>query len=100
MSLDLRTILLRVRSFIAAIAPVTPLKTDDELPGLIDAVLADATLFGWLETKVQADADGVLQIETDPPVALQLSLEAQALKWDRLLALLPVLLEIVRVFRG
>ena len=40
--LDLRAILTKARDFIAFIAPVTPIKTDDELPGLIDAILADA----------------------------------------------------------
>lgn len=99
-SLDLRSALTKARGFFAAIAPITPIKTDDELPGLIDAILADAALFGWLERKTDEDLSGTLALETDPPVALQVVLEERALKWDRVMALLPILLELVRVLRG
>lgn len=99
-SLDLRSILTKVRNFLAAIAPLTPIKTDDSLVAVLDAVLVDADLFGWLSAKVDQSASGVLSLETDPPVALQVVLEQRSINWQQLLSALPVIIEFVRMFRG
>lgn len=98
--MSLRSLLVKARAFIAAIAPVTPLKTDDELPGLIDALLADAALFGWFEDKVAASDSGVLSIESTPPVALQMVLEQRKVNWSRLIELLPAIIQVISVLKG
>ena len=98
--LDLRAILTKARDFIAFIAPVTPIKTDDELPGLIDAILADANLFGWFAGKVADSEAGTLSLESTPPMALKLTLEQRKIDWSRLVDLLPVIIQVVGLFRG
>lgn len=85
--------------FLAAIAPLTPIKSDDALVVLLKAIQADAELLGYVEAKADADAAGTLQIEGEPPVALQLALERQGLKWADFAAALPVILEIIRLAR-
>lgn len=97
---SLRDILAKVRSFLAVIAPMTPITLDDALIPVIDAILKDSDLFGWFSAKVDQHATGVLSLETDPPVALQASLERHGIKWAKLLDMLPAILEIVRMFKG
>lgn len=98
--MDLRSILAKVRSFLFHLAPVTPIKTDDALVVMIDALLSDATLFGWFEAKVDADDSGVLSMQVGPPEAVSLALSARSIDWSQLVALLPTLLAIVKLFRG
>lgn len=98
--MSIRALLEKARSFLAAIAPITPLKTDDELPGLIDAILADASLLGWFEAKVAASDAGVLSLESTPPVALQVVLEQRKINWSRLIELLPAIIQVIGVLKG
>lgn len=90
---DLRTALARARAGLAALAPLTPLKSDDALVALIDAIIADAALFSFVERKVAARQDGTLSIEGAPPVALQAALELRGITWQQVLTYLPVLIE-------
>lgn len=99
--LNLVQVLTKARGVLAAVAPITPLKSDDALVTLLDAILADATLFGWVENKViNAPADGALSLEASPPVAIQAALEAKKIPWQQLVDALPVIIQIWRMFRG
>jgi hypothetical protein len=93
--IDLRSALTKIRSFLAALAPVTPIKLDDAFVVLIDAALFDASIFGWLETKAQ-QPDGTLSLEGEPPTALRLALEMRGLNWGIVLASLPTLIQLIR----
>lgn len=95
--MEFRAILTKIRSLLAMLAPVTPIKLDDALVVLIDAALADANVFGWLKAKAEQPA-GTLSLEAEPPVALQQTLELRGLKWGQVLAMLPQILEIIRLF--
>jgi hypothetical protein len=97
--MDLRAVLTKIRAFLAFVSPVTPIKTDDALVTVIDALLADADLFGWFQRKVEDHNNGTLQLESDPPVALQVSLEARAIDWNKLLELVPVLIQLIGLFK-
>lgn len=90
----------RVRAFLAAIAPVTPIKTDDALVVTIDAIRFDAEFLGWFKKKVDDSAAGTLSLESSPPVALQVVLEQRRIDWAKLLEMLPVLIQLVGIFRG
>lgn len=98
MSLDF--ILTKASAFFAVIAPMTPIKTDDELPALIDAIRSDAILFGWLEAKVAADEAGVLQMEAGPSEEMTLALNARGIDWAKLIQYLPAIIAIVKTLRG
>ena len=98
--MSIRNLLVRARGILAAIAPITPLKLDDTLVLVIDAILADAELFGWFEGKVAAADSGSLSIEAGPPEALAMALERRGIKWGQVAASLPAILELIRLLRG
>lgn len=98
--LNLVQVLTKARGVLAAVAGITPIKTDDAFVALLDAFLADATLLGWLETKVQQSDDGTLSLESTPPVAIQEALERHRLTFPQVLEAIPVIIQLWRMFRG
>lgn len=95
MKFDLRALLLKARNVIAAIAPVTPMKMDDELPALIDAFLSDAELMGWLEVQHVGHVPGRVSLPLKPPVAVQAALERRKINLAKLPELLSAIFAIV-----
>lgn len=100
LSFDLRSILTRARDITAIFASHTSTKLDDALLVVLDAILADGTLFGWFESTVEADESGTLSVMTDAPVALQGALQARGIDWAKLVELLPVILSLIKSLRG
>lgn len=98
MSFDLRAALTKLRNVLAAVAPITPLKTDDELVVFIDAILADAELFGFVAKKVDDHNSGTLQLTAAPPSNVAQALERHKIDWARLVELLPTLITVVKLF--
>jgi hypothetical protein len=98
--ISLDVALSKVRAFLVAAAPLTPIKSDDAAIVVIDALLHDGRLFGWFGTKVAEDDNGVLSLESTPPVALQVVLEQRQIDWAKLLEFLPTIITLVRMFRG
>ena len=98
--MSIRLALEKARSFLAALAPITPIKSDDALVVVIDALLADAGLFGWFEGKVADNVGGVLSLESTPPIALQVTLEARKIDWAKLIEMVPTIISLLKLFRG
>lgn len=98
--LNIRAALTKARAVLVVVAPLTPLKTDDALIPVIDAFLADADMMGWLKAKAAAPppADGTLSLEAEPE-ALQLALARNKIDFAKVMAALPVILELIRMFR-
>lgn len=99
MAFDLRLLLTKARAVLSRLAPITPIKTDDALVVLIDAALEDATVFGWLKAKAE-QPEGTLNLEADPPVALQGALELRGLQWTSVVEVAPHLIAILRILGG
>jgi hypothetical protein len=99
--LNIRTALTKARAVLVVVSPITPIKTDDALIVMIDAFLADADMMGWLKAKAAAPApaDGTLSLEAEPET-LQLSLKRNNIDFGKVMAALPILLELIRMFRG
>ena len=95
MRIDFRSALTRLRGMLAALAPITPLKLDDAFVVLIDAALADAAVFGWLQAKAE-QPEGTLSLEGEPPVALQAAMQLRGINWGTVLSSVPILIQILR----
>lgn len=99
MALDLRSALTKLRAILAGLAPITPLKIDDACVVFIDAVLADAGLFGWFEDKAKAHVDGTLSLEGPLPVALQTKVEELRLDPAKVPEMISVLIQLLALLR-
>ncbi len=98
--MDIRSALEKVKAVLLIIAKFTPgIQTDDAVIKVIDALLADAEMLGWFKTKVADSDSGVLTLESTPPVALQLKVEELRLDWGKLIEMLPVLIQLVSMFK-
>lgn len=92
--------LVKARDLLAAVAPITPLKTDDAIVKVMTAILEDAELFKFFDASVDAEDSGKLSLVGTPPVAIQESLQARNIPWDKLVTFLPTIIELVRMLRG
>jgi hypothetical protein len=98
--LNLVQVLTKARGVLAAVAPLTPIKSDDAFLALLDAVLEDAELFGYVHQKVNDEADGKLSLESTPPVAIQGALEQRGIAFKQLLDAIPVIISLWKLFRA
>lgn len=92
--------LTKARDMLAAVAPITPLKTDDAIVVVMTALLEDGELFKFFDAAVDSEDSGKLSLVGEPPVALQAALEARKIDWQKLITFLPTIIEIVRMLRG
>ncbi len=103
MALNLRALFLRGRNVLAAIATVTPIRSDDALVVLFDAAIDDAELLGFIRQAEEDHDAGRLSLSTSPPVALQESaqaLERRGVDWARLIEMLPSIIALIKSLRG
>lgn len=100
MAVDLRNVLSRSLGLLALLAAQTKTTIDDEVVALLQAIHDSPALLDWFQSKLAADASGVLSIETDPPEALVEEVRERKINWARLVELLPVLLQVAKTFAG
>jgi hypothetical protein len=95
----IRIALKKVRDFLSYVAPITPIKTDDALVVVIDALLADVLLFGWFTVKVAEDQAGKLSLEAaEPPQELRGPLADRRIEWKKLIEMAPTIISLVKLF--
>ncbi len=76
----------------------TVTRVDDELIDLLEALHDDPTLRAWIGGKL-LQPPGTLAIETAPSAAVAAALAQRQLTWNKLMAYLPRILEILHLVR-
>lgn len=96
MAIDLRAALGKALALLTILAASTATKVDDEVVSFLAAINDSPALLEWFQRKFADDAAGVLSVETDPPAALVEEIKLRDLPWDKLIAALPMLIQIVK----
>lgn len=98
MAIDLRVALGKALALLTILAATTATKVDDEIVGFLNAINDSPALLEWFQKKFSDDAAGVLSVESDPPAALVEEIKLRDVPWAKLVAALPTLIQIVKLF--
>jgi len=100
MGFDLLGALGKALSLLSILAATTATKVDDEIVSLLQAIHDSPKLLEWFERKLADDKAGVLSVESSPPEALVEEIRLRDVPWDKLVAALPTLIAIAKLFGG
>lgn len=98
--MDILNLLVKSLAFLKTLAALTAITVDDEIVALLEAIADSPALLDWLKGKIDADAAGVLSIETDPPQALVEEIGKRKIDWAKLIEKLPALIALVKALSG
>ena len=99
-TIGFRTLFDTVRGVLSFLAGRTATQLDDNIVALLGAIADSPVLLDWLESKFNAQQEGVLSIESEPTEAIALELGKRGIDWSKLVALLPVIVELFGKFAG
>lgn len=98
--LNVQSALTAARNLLGLLKDKTATKVDDELFDLVVAIDDSPKLKEWVAKKFEAQAAGVLSIESEPTEELALELRERKIEWAKLIQYLPVLLQVLKTFAG
>lgn len=93
-------VLRKAKPLIELLVSLTPSTADDDGVKILYSILESPVLGGWFKSKVEADAAGVLSIESEPTPEVAQELRDRKIDWSKLIEKLPALIAIFKAFAG